>query len=260
MEASMRLGRFMAGAIGLVVGVLVVREAVARSRRPSPRAPGGPKSQTKQAVELVARVSQSRGPLGGFHLHLVAFRPLRDDPRVQMEVHLYCRLLNDDFAQCVVFDDDGPDARLTGVEYVISERLYDRLRPEEQTYWHPSNYELLSGQLLAPGLPSVVERELVRLMLNGYGKGWLAWPSEGPQRPGRSLPFGEARLTWSFNRDGEIDPRLVTARDERLGTSTDRRRRERESLRRLAAPQGGENLLRDHFAAAAAVDPPERDE
>jgi hypothetical protein len=259
-EASMRLGRFIAGAVGLTVGVMVVREAMARARRAPPRAPGGPKTQTKQTIEFVARILQSRGPLREFNLHLVGFRPLRDDPQVQTEVHLYCRLINDDFAQCVAFDGDGPDARLTGVEYLISERLYDRLRPEEQAYWHPSNYELLSGQMVAPGLPSAIERELVRLMLNGYGKGWQFWPNAGPDRPGRSLPFGDALLTWSFNRDGEIDPRLVAERDERLGTRSDRRRQQRECLRWLAAPQGGEDLLRDQFPATQAVDPSDRDD
>lgn len=258
----MRLGRFMAGAIGLIVGVMLVRGAVARARRPRPRAPGRPKTPAKQAIELAARVLQRRGPLEQFRLHLVGFRPLRDDPGAQVEVHLYCRLLNDDVAQCVVFDGDGPDARLTGVEYRISERLYDRLFPEEKVYWHPSNYELLSGQLLAPGLPPAAERELVRLLLNSYAKTWHFWTSDGPDRPGRSLPFGDALLAWSFNHDDELDPRLLVARDERLRVDSSRRARQRESLRWLAATQGGEELLRGRFPGAPTMDPsgPEHEE
>ena len=260
-ETSTGLGRLVIGALGLAVGVLLVRGALTRARRPKPRAapgsraPGGRKTQSKQAVELVARMLQSRGPLEQFRLYLVGFRPLRDDPRTQTEVHLYCHFLNDDFAQCVVFDGPGPDARLIGVEYRISERLYDRLLPEEQSYWHPSNYELLSAQVVAPGLPPRVERELVRLLLNGYAKTWQLWTTDGSDPAGRSLPFGDARLAWSFNHEGEIEPALLGARDERMGVDTQRRRAQREDLRWLAAPQEGEALLRDQFAPGPSLDP-----
>jgi hypothetical protein len=265
-QTSSSFGKLLVGAIGVAVGVLLVRSALTRARRkrpapaPGPRAPGGRKTQTTQAIELVARMLQTRGPLEQFRLYLVAFRPLRDDPRVQSEVHLYCHFLNDDFAQCVVFDGRGPSARLIGVEYRISERLYDRLSAEEQAYWHPSNYELLSAQVVAPGLPPSVERELVRLLLNGYGKTWQLWSTDASDRPNHSLPFGDPRLAWSFNHDGELDPHVVASRDARIGVDADRRRVQREALRWLAAPQGGEDLLRDRFAEALDSQGREREE
>lgn len=38
--------------------------------------------------------------------------------------------------QRVIFDSDAPNARLIGVEYIISARLFDALPPEEQRLWH----------------------------------------------------------------------------------------------------------------------------
>lgn len=40
-----------------------------------------------------------------------------------------------------------------GLEYIISEKLYNTLPTDEKAYWHPLNYEILSGQLRRPGLP-----------------------------------------------------------------------------------------------------------
>ncbi len=59
--------------------------------------------------------------------------------------------MNEDFAQCVLFDGNTAEANLHGLEYIISEKVYDTLPPVEQSYWHPHNYEILSGQLVAPG-------------------------------------------------------------------------------------------------------------
>ena len=58
--------------------------------------------------------------------------------------------MNQDFAQCALFDGNGRDARLNGVEYIISEKLFETLPHEERQYWHPHNAEILSGQLVAP--------------------------------------------------------------------------------------------------------------
>lgn len=43
--------------------------------------------------------------------------------------------------QCVIYDSDAPDARLIGIEYIISRRMYEELPEEEQKYWHSHVYE-----------------------------------------------------------------------------------------------------------------------
>lgn len=210
-------------------------------------APGRRKRLATLGLELGSRLLQRRGPLDNFHLYLVGFHPMRDDPRAQIEAHHYCRIIDEDLVQCIMFDGSGPDARLIGVEYIVSERLYAELPADERARWHPHNYEILSGELVAPGLPPAIEKLLMRRLLNGYGKTWHTWMTSGTGAH-HSLPTGAPCLAWSFNRDREIDPALAHRRDARLGVSTDARRLQRATLAAHAHPQHGVDVLAGRFA------------
>src|SRR5690606_20797706 len=107
--------------------------------------------------------------------------------------------VDEDFAQCVLYDGDTEDARLHGIEYIVSARLYETLPPEEKAYWHPHNYEILSGTLVLPGLPEPVEREALESKVNSYGKTWHVWMTGVHGRTPDPLPYGPPRLAWSFN-------------------------------------------------------------
>jgi len=45
----------------------------------------------------------------------------------------------------VIFDSDEPGARLIGIEYIISERVYKGLNEEEKKLWHSHIHEVKSG-------------------------------------------------------------------------------------------------------------------
>ncbi|PTL83217.1 OBAP family protein [Vitiosangium sp. GDMCC 1.1324] len=203
------------------------------------------RARFRRAASTGARLLRDLGPVRQFDVHLTGFQLLKDDPDRQLEVHHYCHQVNEDFLQCVLFDGDGADARLTGVEFIISERLYDTLPEDEKPYWHPHNHEILSGQLVAPDLPARAEMEWMRRQVNSYGKTWHFWLTGGIGHEAEPLPMGEPCLAWSFNREGEIDPRLTRERDARLGLDPERKRAERAGLAELAHPQRGEDTLKD---------------
>lgn len=150
---------------------------------------------------------------------------------------------NEDFAQCALYDANTRDANLNGIEYIISEKLFETLPTEERQYWHPHNYEILSGQLVAPGLPELASKELMRSKMNSYGKTWHVWQSTG----GDKLPLGQAMLAWSFNRDGEARPTLVEQRNRTMGIDSAEIRQQRIELRELARPQSGVDALKGKF-------------
>jgi hypothetical protein len=209
--------------------------------------PGRRETATTNMLEAGAALLQGSGPLSKLDVHLVGFHPMKDEPSHQMEAHHFCRQVNEDFAQCVLFDASGEDANLNGIEYIISERLFQTLPAGERAYWHPHNAEILSGQLVAPGIPEVAEKALMRRKMNSYGKTWHTWSSEHATRDGDALPLGPAKLAWSFNRDGQVDPALVAARDRALGISTAQRRQSRQELLPLARPQHGVDTLKGRF-------------
>jgi hypothetical protein len=218
-------------------------------------APGAERTPRTAALESGANVMQDRTPVAQISMYLVGFHPAKDDPSVQMESHHYCDQVNEDFAQCVLYDGNGDDARLHGIEYIISERLHATLPAEERAYWHPHNYEILSGALRMPGLPDVAEQEALRTKVNSYGKTWHVWMTGVHGRRADSLPLGPAHLAWSFNRDGEAHPELIATRDRRMGLNTAEARQRRADLARLARPQGGTSALAGAFPAASGAPP-----
>lgn len=205
---------------------------------------GAPRTAATGTLETGAAMLQDVTPVKKIAVYLVGFHPLKDNPSVQMEAHHYCNQVNEDFAQCALFDGNTETAKMNGLEYIISERLFDGLPPQEQKYWHPHNYEILSGQLVAPGLPQVAEKELMRRKMNSYGKTWHVWMD------GDTLPMGDPHLAWSFNRDGETRPGLAEERDRRMEIDSGEKRRERAELASLARPQSGVDLLAPAFPGA----------
>ena len=231
--------------LALVAAVALFTPAFLLAQDSKP--PGTDKTPKTRALEAGAKALQRNSPLGPMDIYLVGFHPIKERPEQQMEAHHYCRQVNQDFAQCVLFDGNGRDANLNGIEYIISEALFETLPPQERRFWHPHNAEILSGQLVAPGLPAVAETALMKSKMNSYGKTWHLWSTGAPGQPGDTLPLGPAMLAWSFNRDFEAKPGLIERRDQRLRVDTAQKRRVRAELQALARPQSGVDDLRAAF-------------
>jgi hypothetical protein len=216
-------------------------------------APGADRTVKTAILESGASVLQAKAPVEKFAMYLNGFHVSKDDPTMQMEAHHYCNQANEDFAQCVLFDGNTTEARMVGIEYIISEQLYTTLPAEEKAYWHPHNYEILSGQLRLPGLPDVAEKEALKGKMNSYGKTWHTWMTGMHNHKADPLPFGPAHLQWSFNKDGEDMPGMVSARDKRFGFNTGDEREDRRDLVALAKAQGGVDAMASRFPGATSV-------
>lgn len=219
--------------------------------------PGDGKSLKDKLLKKGADWLQSTAPVQQFDAYVVGFHCAEQTPRMQMEAHHYCHQVNGEFLQCILFDGNTKEANLIGIEYIISERLFHDLPEEEKSYWHPHNYEVLSGQLIAPGLPDAAEHELMNMLINSYGKTWHTWHTgRHDQGPGDALPMGDPKLMWSFNRDGEADEQMKQDRDETMQLDPARKRRKRQDLVEQARPQRGVDRLKDAFPDAAETPPP----
>jgi hypothetical protein len=239
--------------IGAALGMLAAAACGGRNTSSGDGPPGEPRTPKTAALESGAAVIQAKAPVEQISMYLVGFHPSKSDPQVQMESHHYCDQVNEDLAQCVLYDGNTEDARLHGVEYIISGKLYGTLPAEEKPYWHPHNYEILSGHLRMPGLASPAEREALKGKINSYGKTWHFWKTGVYGDENSALPLGPPHLAWSFNRDGEARRGLVEARDSRMKLDTGDERRGRAAWASLAGPQGGVNALAGHFPSAGAA-------
>lgn len=217
------------------------------TEEPQVQPQGEEKTGKTRMLELGSKLLQGNAPLGGFDVYLVGFHPMKDDPEKQMTAHHFCNQVNEDFAQCTLFDGNTADANLNGIEYIISEKLFDSLPEEERQYWHPHNGEILSGQLRAPGIPDVAEESLMKKKMNSYGKTWHVWDTGHHGHEGDQLPLGPAKLAWSFSRDGEAIPEMVEKRDRDMDLSTEEARKRREEWVQMANPQWGVDALKGKF-------------
>jgi hypothetical protein len=231
----------------LVAGLALAGCTGSAATGPTVEVPGRPESTKTNVLEMGATAMQRDAPTDALDIYLVGFHPMRDDPQYQFEAHHFCQQVNEDLAQCALYDGNTAEANLNGIEYIISERLFESLPAEERRYWHPHNGEILSGQLVAPGLPEIADKELMRSKMNSYGKTWHTWNTGHANQGGDTLPLGEPALAWSFSRFGEAAPGLVESRDERMGINTEERRRQRQDLIEMANPQEGVDALEDAF-------------
>lgn len=118
-------------------------------------AKGEPTSVREHVLHTGASMLQNFDPVKHICAHLHAAHTPFDDPGKAVEAHHYCTILNEDMRQCIVYDGKDKNARLIGIEYLITRRLYETLDPEERKLWHSHVFEVKSGLLALP-VPSVV--------------------------------------------------------------------------------------------------------
>lgn len=189
-------------------------------------APGEAKTSSTRALEAGAALLQSRPPIEALNAYLDGFHFYNGHRDVQMEAHHYCSVLNEEVIQCVIYDGNRKDAKLMGVEYIISEQLFAGLPVSEKALWHSHVHEVKSGQLIAPGIPEVAEHALMEKLVRTYGKTWHTWHTD----LNKDLPLGVPQLMMGFTADGQVDPKMVSERDDRFGISSAEKKKARADI------------------------------
>jgi len=207
------------------IAILAVLAACDRANTPSGiAAPGSSETAKTKALEAGADVLQGKAPLRALDAYLDGFHFRAGDLRAQMEAHHYCGHLNEEVIQCALFAGNASDAKLVGLEYIVSAAVFAGLPADEKHLWHSHVHEVRSGQLLAPGIPEAAEHELMEKIAGTYGKTWHTW------HDGQQLPLGTPSLMMGFTADGQVDEAMVNARDRRFGVSSAEKRRNRADI------------------------------
>ena len=137
----------------------------------------------------------------------------------------------------MIYDSNRPDAKLIGVEYIVSERVFRSLPEDEKRLWHSHNYEVKSGELIAPGLPQVAEHAFMKDLVTTYGKTWHTWQVDRDD----NLPLGIPQLMMAFVKDGQVNQQMLRDRDTRFDISWVRRREDRSDIPMPAAIAGADS-------------------
>ncbi|MBS7700423.1 MULTISPECIES: OBAP family protein [unclassified Chelatococcus] len=193
---------------------------------------GADKSTKSTMLGMGADLLQSKGPINDINMYLNGFHFYADDMGRQIEAHHYCTHVTEDFYQCVIYDDNKEGARLIGIEYIVSERVFKTLPDDEKQLWHSHRHETTSGELVMPRIPGPVEHTAIATLVNTYGKTWHTWQIDLDNK----LPTGIPQLMMGFTADNQLRSEMREDRDRRLGIETEEKKKAREDLLR-SAPQ-----------------------
>ena len=196
----------LASLVGLAAGVFLSdavrpRPVHAQDNKPAHgQSPIGVKAPIQEVLHC---------PLAFAGVHL-----LKDLPEYPQVAYHYCKPVNNDVSQCVLYDGTGPDARLIGIEYLVSDALYQKMPPEEKSYWHDHRYEVDAGLLKSLTQSGADEEKTMKAVRPLWGKAFHTWTT------GKTYPIGPPRLFWAVT--GE-EP-FVLSPDARLPADLEERR------------------------------------
>jgi hypothetical protein len=188
-----------------------------------------------QLLETGASHLQNLAPPNRICAHLNAFHVYVSDPSRISEANHYCAHVNDEVRQCILYDSPLPNARLIGVEYMVSSRIYEALDPEERKLWHSHVFEVKSGMLIMPtpkGVPEAVwevaEKKEMEEVVELYGKVYQLWQVDR----GDEVPLGKPELMTSFTKREQFDfENVVGERDRRFGVDSAKKAEGRKDIR-----------------------------
>jgi hypothetical protein len=223
-------GKLLVAAAATPLVAIFGRTAVAAEKRPT-SVPGDPLSMRSHALDTAADAIQPKRPLDAMSEYLNGFHFYADDMGRQVEANHFCTHLTEDFHQCVIYDANQANGKLIGIEYIVSEKLFQTLPDDEKKLWHSHHYEVASGELVAPGVPDLAEHAFMKDLVTTYGKTWHTWQID--RNP--DFPIGIPQLMMSFTKDGQVRQSLVDDRDTKFGVSS---KKERANRADIPVPQG----------------------
>ena len=141
-------------------------------------APGRERTGESKVLDAGADLLQNKRPLNKMSTYLDGFHFYNGNMDAQMEAHHYVSQLTVDVHQAIIRDGNGDDAKIMGVEYIISERICKTLDEEEKKLWHSHHYEVKSGTLIVPGIPDIAEHELMEKLVSTYSKTIHTWHTD----------------------------------------------------------------------------------
>jgi Protein of unknown function (DUF1264) len=124
-------------------------------------------------------------------LALAGVHVLKDLPERSVVAYHYCKSLNDDLCQCLLYDGTGSDAKLLGTEYLVTEAVYQKMPDEEKVFWHDHKYEVDAGLIRSLTQSGEEEKATLAKVRTLHGKIFHTWVS------GQTYPRGPARLFWA---------------------------------------------------------------
>jgi len=105
-------------------------------------------------------------PLTGFELHVDA----KPEQNAKLLHHHYFKRVNPNLVVGILFDSDGPNAKLIGTEMVITKKLWQSLPASLKPIWHPHRPEVEAGVLTVKGKTGAQAKKTLKFIATTYGQ------------------------------------------------------------------------------------------
>ena len=142
-------------------------------------------------------------PLKGYNIHVTA--PHIMDGEVIGPFHHFCKPINSDIIQCVLFESTDENARMTEIEYMVSKKLARSVIPKwsHRKNWHDHKQEIETGRvaILNPTDPDE-QKKLAEYVSDTDGIIFHLWPHDAP------IPDGSVSIAQSIGHWEAIHGKL----------------------------------------------------
>lgn len=186
----------------LFIALLFIGAASAVAQPPAETAAAAPQSRGSEANADLAPINAIGAHVCGIHFY-------SGNMKRQLIAQHYCSHFSDEVLQCVIFDSEKKNARMIGIEYIVSAKIFESLLADEKKFWHSHNYEVKSGALTGPGMADAAEKDLMKVLIGTYGKTWHTWQVDR----GDKLPLGIPQLMMAFTADGQLNAKVAAERN-----------------------------------------------
>jgi hypothetical protein len=123
-------------------------------------------------------------PTEGWTLHIDAKRHFPSQP--DLVAHHYGKDVSGGLIECPIYDSDRPDAKLVGVEVIVSPKTYQTFSAAEKARWHAHKTEIPKVSATLPDLSPEEAAKVVKKIEGTDGKVYLLWdPGKGQPAVGQ---------------------------------------------------------------------------
>lgn len=182
--------------------------------------------------------------LNGFH-----FISGHEDQHVDANHH--CTLMSSTFIQCILYARGTNPARMVGIEYIVTGDAFAKLPMEERALWHSHQYEVSSGLLVQPGIPPSVDNEIMKILVNSYGKTVHTWRYD---QKTNEYPLGVPELVVGFTKPGQLPTAAIMERDAYFGVNSTEIKMQRSDIKVPRVLPGADAWQNGHVVTYIAQD------
>jgi hypothetical protein len=133
---------------------------------------------------LLAVLAADLKPMDGWTLHIDAKRHFPRKPNLL--AHHCCKDVSGGLTECQLYDSDSADAKLVGVEVIMSPETHKTFSPAEKARWHYHEPEMPKVTATLPDFSPEEAAKVVKKLEGTYGKVYLLWdPGTGQPAVGQ---------------------------------------------------------------------------